>query len=124
MKWISITVTHQTEDIEFQSGPCFVSSKSRWKTSPSNMCFHDLPDGEGLHPFSSEMPQVPSACEFYLRVTDGASFYFRGAWLEPLPLRLSKELKLAAPSSSPARPGAKESIEWTSSLRNESRRKD
>ncbi|KAJ4949825.1 hypothetical protein NE237_000073 [Protea cynaroides] len=52
------------------------------------------------------------------------SVCFRGAWLEPLPLRLSKELKLAAPSSSPVRPGAKESMELTSSLRNESRRKD
>ncbi|KAL6957513.1 hypothetical protein U1Q18_052853 [Sarracenia purpurea var. burkii] len=32
-----------------------------------------LYDGEGLHPFSSDMPQVPSACEFDLRVADRAS---------------------------------------------------
>lgn len=37
MKWISIAVTHQIEDKEFQYVPCFVSSKSRWKTSPSKM---------------------------------------------------------------------------------------
>lgn len=30
-----------------------------------------------------------------------ASFYFRGACIEPLPLRLRKELKLAAPQNSP-----------------------
>ena len=25
---------------------------------PLPRCFNDLPDGEGLHPFSSEMPQL------------------------------------------------------------------
>jgi hypothetical protein len=37
--------------------PCFVSSKSRWKTPPSQMFSRSAPIGEGLHPFSSEMPQ-------------------------------------------------------------------
>ncbi|KAL5992163.1 hypothetical protein ACLOJK_013078 [Asimina triloba] len=42
-----------------------------------------------------------------------------GRRLEQLPWRLNKELKLAAPSSSSVRLEAKESMELTSSLRNE-----
>lgn len=83
--------------------------------------------GLGVAPcFGSRLPKIrrPDQESQKLGPPAGASFYFGGAWLEPLPLRLSKELKLAAPPSSPARPGAKESMEFTSSLRNESRRKD
>ncbi|KAF3452201.1 hypothetical protein FNV43_RR08299 [Rhamnella rubrinervis] len=78
--------------------------------------------GLGVAPcFGSRLPKIrrPDQESQKLGPPAGASFYFRGAWLEPLPSRLSKELKLAAPPSSPARPGAKESMEFTSSLRNE-----